>query len=184
MNNKGFTLVELLATLVILALVVGITISTLNINFRKAKEKTEEVFVDTLRDAVDVYLSSNFGGLTESTTCSMRLSKKWNQVDPYQPESGVKVDKITTIVKFSDVINSSYTPLTESEFVNPANEDVDCNTNAEITVYKDEDSVYYYYIKKEDLSCLNNISNEYSKVITNLPKVSSNGDEEGYFKCH
>ena len=58
MNNKGFTLVELLATLVILSLVVGLVFGAFNFNFGSAKEKTEEVFVNTLRDAVDLYLST------------------------------------------------------------------------------------------------------------------------------
>ena len=54
MNEKGFTLVELLATLVILGIVVGITIVGLNINYRETKQKTEEIFVSTLEDALNL----------------------------------------------------------------------------------------------------------------------------------
>ena len=161
MNNKGFTLVELLATLVILSLVVGLALISFNFNFGKAKEKTEEVFVDTLRDAVDVYLSSEFGNLIVDKECSRTLQKEY--------DSSVKVVKMIAI-KFNDVINSSYKPLVKSEFVNPANEDVVCNINASIDVYRDEDYVYYYSINKSDLGCLKNTDGDYDIVISNLPE--------------
>ena len=59
MNRKGFTLVELLATLVILGIIVGIVIISVSGSLGGAKEKTEEVFVDTIKDAMDVYLDSD-----------------------------------------------------------------------------------------------------------------------------
>ena len=46
MNKKGFTLVELLATIVILGIVVGITMYSVNGGFKSAKEKTENVDTD------------------------------------------------------------------------------------------------------------------------------------------
>lgn len=199
MNNKGFTLIELLATLILLALVLGLSVGAFNFNFGKAKEKTEEVFVDSLRDVVDMYLSSEFNSLKLGEECSNTISKKHN--------SYVKVFKVTkggVNIMFQDVINSSYKPLAESDFVNPANEDVDCNVNAVINVYRDEDYVYYYYINKRDMNCLLNHSNGsgskkvkeekngvktyYDDFITNLPKVDTDGngvinDEDGYFTC-
>ena len=45
MNRKGFTLVELLATLVILGIVVGLGIVISGNVFGGAKEKTEGVFI-------------------------------------------------------------------------------------------------------------------------------------------
>ena len=169
MNNKGFTLIELVATLVILGLVTSLGLYALRFNMDRAKEKTEEVFVDTLRDAVDVYLSSEFGSLKNGNECSQTLSKKHNtSVSVY------RVTKNGNDIKFSDIINSKYKPLVESEFVNPANKDVDgkyqCNKDAIIKVYKDEDYVYYYSIDKSELGCLNNLSGDYSSVITNLPE--------------
>lgn len=169
MNNKGFTLIELLATLVVFAIVVGICVGAVNFNFGKAKEKTEEVFVDTLRDAVDMYLSSEFGNLNVTSDCVYEINKRY--------KSDVKVFRVTkggASIKFSNVINSNYKPLTESEFVNPANEEYGiCNLNAVINVYRDEDYVYYYSINKTGLGCLKNTGGEYSPVITNLPEVNS-----------
>lgn len=171
MNNKGFTLIELVATLVILGLVASLGLYSMNFNMNKAKEKTEEVFVDTLRDAIDVYISSEKSNLkfntdvkNDGTDCT--ITKKYGSVS---------VEKATT--NFRAVINSKYKPITESEFVNPANEDVTCDVDAEITIYRDEDFVYYYSIDKSDLICLKNIgdidsdgTSDYSSVISNLPE--------------
>ena len=199
MNNKGFTLIELLATLVLLALVVGLSVGAFNFSFGKAKEKTEEVFVDSLRDFIDVYLSSEFNSLKIGNECSNTITKKHN--------SAVKVFKVTkggVSIKFNDVINSAYKPLSLSDFVNPANEDVTCNVNAVINVYRDDDYVYYYSVDKKELGCLLNHSNGtgnkkvkedkngvktyYEDVITNLPRMDTDGngvinDEDGYFTC-
>ena len=105
MNNKGFTLIELLTTLIVLGIIVGITVVGLNFDFGKAKEKTEEVFVDTLRDAIDMYLSSELGSLKiQSTPCSKTMSKK--------NSNAVKVYSVTknnnSLIRFSDVIASKY----------------------------------------------------------------------------
>lgn len=166
MNNKGFTLVELVATLVILGLVVGLGLHTLGFNMGKAKEKTEEVFVDTLRDAVDMYLSSEKGILTIGNECDKKISKKHNTY--------TEVYEVTDVITFDDVINSSYKPISISDFVNPANKDVvgkyNCKTSAKIKVYRDEDYVYYYSINKSELGCLNNIGGDYDTVISNLPE--------------
>lgn len=173
MNNKGFTLIELVATLVILGLVASLGLYSMNFNMNKAKEKTEEVFVDTLRDAVDVYLSSEMGSLNIGNECDGKISKKHNP--------STKVYEVTDVITFDDVINSSYKPLSMSDFVNPANKDVagkyNCKIDAKIKVYRDEDYVYYYSINKSELGCLNNIGDtdgdgtlDYSSVISNLPE--------------
>ena len=66
LNRKGFTLVELLAVIVILAIVVGIALVTVLPTLDKSKQKSFEVAVDTIRvyiqDQVD--LSQLGGGLT------------------------------------------------------------------------------------------------------------------------
>jgi len=182
MNNKGFTLIELLATLIVLGIVVGITVVGLNINFGKAKEKTEEVFVDTLKDAIDMYLSSEFGSfemVDPNPKCGNTLSKKHNgAVEVYKYVKNYKNNKgdgISSPITFKDLIDNpyfEYKPLVESEFVNPAkNEgDEDCNVDAVINVYRDEDYIYYYSVDKNALKCLKNIGGEYDSVITNLPE--------------
>ena len=48
MNKKGFTLVELLAVIVIVALVLAITIPTSIVAYKNSKLRTEDVFVKRL----------------------------------------------------------------------------------------------------------------------------------------
>ena len=175
MNNKGFTLVELLGTLVILAIVIGISISAINFNLNSAKEKTEEVFVDTIRDAIDIYISGKPSELKYNNECSNKLTKKHGSVKVYKAK--YVLGGVVRNINFNDVINSKYKPISEKDLVNPANEKVTCNKDAVINIYRDEDYVYYYSVNKSEFGCLlNNSSKEkddgtkYSNVISNLPE--------------
>jgi len=158
MNRKGFTLTELLATLVVLGIIMGITLVSTMGGFGNAKDKTEDVFISTIEDALDMYLDSDARNLVFNTyACT--LSKTHGIVNVYKV-----VDKT-----FEDVINSRYSPLTESELVNPANKEVKCNTSASVTIYRDDDYVYYYKVSRSSFGCLLNTEGN----ITNLP-----GDSE------
>ena len=58
-NKKGLTIIELLATIVVLCLLVGITaLIALNV-FRKAKEKSYEVTLTNIEDGANNYLIEN-----------------------------------------------------------------------------------------------------------------------------
>lgn len=154
MNKKGFTLVELLATLVILGIVVSISIFSINNLFNNAKDKSEDVFIGTIKDAMEVYLSSNAKDLDFTYTCSNKLNKSFGDRIVYRTE-----------INFSEVINSRYKPITEDDLVNPANKDVDCVIPNSIYIYKDEDFVYYYSIDMDDFLCFKG-----SGYIKNLPE--------------
>lgn len=180
MNNKGFTLVELLGTLVILAIVIGISIAATNFNLNNAKEKTEDVFVDTIRDALDIYITGKPSELKYNNVCSNKITKKHGDVKVYK--AVYSVGGVERNIVFNDVINSKYKPINEGGLVNPANKDAVCNKNAVVNVYRDEDYVYYYSVLKSDFDCLLNdetkIKEEfddgtkiyYSKDISNLPE--------------
>lgn len=161
MNNKGFTLTELLATIVVLAIVVGITLGIVNVNFGKTKKSTEEVFVGTIEDAMNMYLDSNAKELNFTMMCTNKLNKTHGAVNVYK-----------VVTNFSNVINSDYHPLTQSDLVNPGNDDTACSnaSNIEINIYRDDDYVYYYKINKSEFGCLLNTSGEYSSVISDLPE--------------
>lgn len=161
MNNKGFTLVELLATIVILSIVAGITFGIINVNLGKTKTSTEEVFVETIKDALDMYLASNAKKLNFTLKCSNQLNKKHGNVNVYK-----------VVTNFVAVINSDYHPITQADLVNPANKDNTCNnaSNISINIYRDDDYVYYYSVDKSEFGCLVNTSGEYSSVISNLPE--------------
>lgn len=156
MNRKGFTLVELLATLVVLGIVMSIVLVSVNGGFGEAKNKTEDVFVDTIKDAMDMYLDSNAKNLNFSTSCPNEIVKTYGEV---------KVYKATT--NFQTVIDSKYKPITQNDLVNPANKDVECAlaSNISINIYRDEDFVYYYSIDKTEFGCLTK-----TDKISNLPE--------------
>lgn len=154
MNNRGFTLVELLATLVILGIISGIVVVSLLFDFGETKKKTEEIFIGTIEDAMDMYLNSDAKGLNFSSSSCGTIAKTHGTVKVYK----------ATDIEIADVINSKYKPLTEKDLVNPANEDAICSTSTSVTIYRDEDYVYYYKIEKSDFGCL-----ESSGYITNLP---------------
>ena len=157
MNKKGFTLVELLATLVILGIVTSLTIIGLNINTNNTKKKTEEIFIGTIKDAIKMYLDSDARKLKyDIEVCT--ISKALND--------SVKVYK-TSSVTLDTIINSKYSPLLNEDLVNPNNEDANCNINASVDIYRDEDYVYYYKMKKGNLNCL---TIDLDGYITNLPE--------------
>ena len=158
MDRRGFTLVELLATLVILGIIMGIVVITVLGGFDNTKEKTEEAFISTLEDALDIYLDSDAKNLSYSDlVCTINKTHKL----------GVKIYKTTSSVTFLDVINSEYHPITQSDLVNPANKEKKCKDASEINIniYIDEDYVYYYSVNKKDFGCLMT-----DELITNLPE--------------
>ena len=57
MNKKGFTLIELLAVLIVLGIVAGFASTSIVKIMNSSKAKSEETFVETIKDAMDVYLS-------------------------------------------------------------------------------------------------------------------------------
>lgn len=160
-NNHGFTLVELLATLVVLGIITGLTIVGISSNLKKTKEKTEDVFVKTLEDAIEIYLDSDAKKLTFTKNDSCTFNKTHGKVELYMADA----------VTFANIMNSSYKPLGDTDYVNPANEKVACNKGALVSIYRDSDYVYYYKVDRNSFSCLLNNSG----YITNLPNNVPSG---------
>ena len=161
MNKKGFTLIELLAVLALLGIIVAITVYSISSIFKNAKEKSEEAFVATLSDAAEMYLTGSEVKNLSYTKCSNTLNKKHNS-----SVSVYKMDTSINKVTFRKIMDSEYKPLTDKDFVNPANKEASCNVNASVTIYRDEDYVYYYSFDKEALECLT----KKDGIVTNLPK--------------
>lgn len=159
MNRKGFTLIELIATLVILGVVLSITIVGANNIFGSAKNKTEDVFVGTIRDAMDMYLTSNNVKELDFEKCNNTLKKSYN--------ANVLVYKATSYITFKSVIDSEYKPITQKDLVNPANDEKICRDASliPINIYRDADYVYYYSVDKSGFDCLLD-----DGVISNLPE--------------
>ena len=173
MNRRGFTLIELLATLAVLGIITGIVLVSSTSLFKDKKSDTEDVFVDTLKDAIKIYIDE-LGGveLNGCPVCTIKKSIHPNEVCIYEVK----------IITFEDITNSKYKPLTKGDMINPANK-VKCNIDAEIHIYADSDFAYYYKFTGDDLTCLSKntgvISNLHCEclskdknkdVISNLPE--------------
>ena len=154
MNRRGFTLVELLATLVILGIVTSIVLIGINGGFNNAKDKTEDVFVKTVKDAMDIYLDSDAKKLNFSKVEVCTLNKTHGKSKVYKNS-----DNIT----LNNIINSEFHPITQDDLVNPVNSSK-CDKNTIVNIYRDEDYVYYYEIDG-DMGCLVN-----TKSISILPE--------------
>ena len=157
MSRKGFTIIELLATLIVLGLIVGLVVVTVSNTSENAKMNTEKVYIKTLKDVVDVYLNSddeiNRGGFNEYYCVIMK--KNHNS----------SVYKYTSSIKFSDILGSTYSPMSVSDFVNPVNKGITCNLNTNVDIYRDNDQVYYYSFNLDDLECLKYNSG----IVSSLP---------------
>jgi len=151
MNRKGFTLVELLATIIVLAIVVGITVPSVSSVIRKSKEKSEEAFVETIKDVMDVYISSSARSLK------------------FLPCDDGNENYKYVYASFQEVFDSPYKPLNKGEFFNPANKKK-CNASrSDITIYRSNNYVYYYVIQKNSLDCFE-FTLDKQPYISNLEK--------------
>lgn len=160
-KRNGFTIVELLAVLVLLGIIMGIVLVTVNGGFSNAKNKTEEVFIGTIEDALNMYLNSSEAKSldfdTQNSVCTIDKTHKL----------GVKIYEADS--SFCNVINSEYHPIAASDLVNPANKDETCSNNVSIKIFRDEDYVYYYAVPKNSFNCLKDINGESGSYISNLP---------------
>lgn len=161
MNRRGFTLIELLATLAVLGIITGIVLVSSTSLFKDKKSDTEDVFVDTLKDAIKIYIDGLGGVEFGNLECTIEKSIHPNGV-------GVGIYKVNTIT-FRNITNSKYKPLTKEDMINPANK-VKCNIDAEIHIYADSDFAYYYKFTGSDLECLC----KNTGVISNLPEECCN----------
>lgn len=168
MNKKGFTLVELLAVIAVLGIVMGIVLITTSSGFGDAKEKTEQAFIETIKDAADIYLDSSDAREKNFSSLGCTITKTHGNVKIYKAN-----------ITLNDIINSELKPITKEDLVNPNNKDVECNINARVSIYRDDDYVYYYMIDKSSLNCLNRCDTQdnecidgykFGKYITNLPE--------------
>jgi len=157
MNRNGFTLIELLAVIIVLSVIAGVTLVASNYSFGNAKEKTEDVYIKTLRDSVGIYLNSDGKSLEFNSSSVCTVSKMLENVRVYESVSEIS---------FNDIINSTYRPITSGDMVNPANNEK-CSIGAKIRIFRDDDYVYYYLFSGSALGCLDKNKNE---VISNLPE--------------
>ena len=79
MNNKGFTLVELLAVLVILSVIMGIAIPTISSSMERTKSKQDKTKQKMLESYAEMFVTDNKNAVytklgTSGTECHITLS--------------------------------------------------------------------------------------------------------------
>lgn len=141
MNNKGFTLVELLATIMILALIAGISMISYSGYLNRSKDKTEEIFKKNISDYIDAFITSNTNNFSDNTLVGSNVySQKYNN----------------HTITFQDLIDSNI--INAKDLKNNTNNKV-CSTNTNITIYRDNNYVYCFIVY---LNCLDTSDNEVS----------------------
>lgn len=150
MNRKGFTLVELLAVIVIMAIVLVIAIPSSISGYKKTKLKAEETFVKRLSQVVDSYTTLNITDISFPSIGETKIKKDGEnkQVTVYRVN-----------ISIQNLIEENI--ISKSDYINPNNKDKECNVNAEIEIYKDSDFVYCHKIKAKSLDCLTDDYIEY-----------------------
>ncbi len=152
MNRKGFTLIELIAIIVILGIILVVSAPSISNVYKESKLKSEEIFVERLSQSIDSYIKLNSD---EIAFTSDGAANKEEEGSTYQ----VNIWKAAITVQ--NVIDDKL--ISEEDYVNPGNKETKCTVNAEIEVYKDSDYVYCHKIKKDSLGCL---TDEYKNSIT------------------
>ncbi len=116
MNRRGFTLVELLATIIVLAVVVGITIPVTINGINKAKKKQQDILVANIQSAV-ANLNTECAG--DSFSLCSELSKN-------------RPITLSELAEFGflsfDKTDSSGKPIIENPY-NEINADITCGKN-------------------------------------------------------
>lgn len=97
LNKKGFTLVELIATIVVLALVVSISAYAITNIINSAKEKNYELLIKNIKDASETYYQeckySNNSGITCDDTVKLQDLVNYG----YLKGNGTKDDKMEIV---------------------------------------------------------------------------------------
>ena len=80
LNNKGFTLVELLAVLVILIAIMGIAIPSISSSLERQKQKQNQARYDLLESTAELYVTDNKNAIykkletTNTNSCAILIS--------------------------------------------------------------------------------------------------------------
>ena len=160
MNRKGFTLIEVLATIVIISILGAVAYTGVTSYIKTSKEKAEDKFLDEIKSEIDSYISLNSaalkqvgekkkfdkvvvkkGGTSKTNQAEVKKEAFFWQVKIYDAE---KKDFVN--LKFGDLITNL--KMTD-KFQNPNTGKI-CSNDINIEIYKDSDHVYYYCVNMKE----------------------------------
>ena len=167
MNEKGFTLIELLVTIVIISLI-GILIVSGSINIvDKYKKNTEEIFITKLTDTISNYIDLTLPDKKVGDNYTFIKCSNANCTTSYKATATKVLKENDKIITIMDLVSNNI--ITQSDLINPKNkEKCFTNTNPEITIYRDSDYIYYYYVDLRGNNTNCNITSEIA-IINTLP---------------
>ena len=155
MNRKGFTLIEVLATIVIISILGVVAHAGVTNYIKTSKEKAEDKFLDEIKSEIDSYISLNsadFKKVGETKSFDKLVVKKGGTSETNQAEvrKNVSVWQVkkdgNDYLTFGDLITNL--KMTD-KFQNPNTGKI-CSNNIEIEIYKDSDYVYYYCVNMKE----------------------------------
>ena len=158
LDNKGFTLIEVIAVVAILGIIVAIVLPSVFGYFDTSKDRSEEIFMGEMERIIDNYVSLE-GRNKEFDTNN---GKKLEKCDPLEVNNSctvVNVYKNIQKITFNDLVNSGL--VKASDIINPKNEE-QCSLDTEIIVYRDDDYVYCFETK---FDCVDDSDNKDRNVI-------------------
>lgn len=134
MNNKGFSLVELIVVIAIMAVLVGVLAPTLIKNVEKSRESTDLQNLDTIRGAVVTTLSD------ETVAAKIPTSSTTYQLDTTKVELSGTDDFVKAFnAKIKDSL-SKVGKLKSGNAVAAGNIWVTIDSNSAVTVFVSKDS--------------------------------------------
>lgn len=205
MDRKGFTLVEMLATIFILSLILGIATYGIVGIINNSKKKSEEIFVGKIGAAIEDYIGLYGSRLIKSNdldnVCNIKdietgkdgckfekcvdstCSEGHREISAYEYLYNDNISGNTRNLTLKDIVDANF--FDRDKLINPVNK-LDCLVGVEpvIRIFKDSDYVYYYYIDLSGSNTSCEISDD-NGIINTLPNDLSwaalgipNGDEE------
>ena len=124
MNNKGFTLVEVLAVVVILAIIVGIAAPNISKEIEKSNAETSTVLREKIENAAHIYAGKYYA-------------------DDIVGGSGASFS-------LTDIVNDGLLELKENECANYLNETISVSSDGSFDFQNIEDDSCYKENQKEE----------------------------------
>ncbi len=147
LNKKGFTLIELIAVIVILSIILVFVVPNLLDTYKRSKLKTEKAFVDQLSKGIESYITLYSNEMSFSKVDG-NFVKEITDNRSDKPSYDVNVYKVD--IKVKDIIKNNI--IEASEYRNPGNREATCSQDAIIYIYRDSDFVYCF--KMPPMDCL------------------------------
>lgn len=113
LNKKGFTLVELIATIVVLALVVSISAYAITNIINSAKEKNYDLLIKNIKDASETYYQEcKYSDITCNDTVTLQYlvdygylkgnGTKDNKMVIVNPKDNINIGECSIAIKYED----------------------------------------------------------------------------------